>query len=81
MYGTSFRRIGADRDPCRRCRRRGVDPRPGADDFLIGLVIIILILTGIFLAVTNIRVAIAGALVLAAFALLLSNLLGYLRRR
>src|SRR4249919_1173446 len=49
--------------------------------FLIGLVIIILILIGIYLAVTNIRVAIAGALVLAAFALLLSNLLGYLRRR
>jgi hypothetical protein len=49
--------------------------------YLIGLVIIILILTGIYLAVTNIKVAIAGALVLAAFALLLSNLLGYLRRR
>jgi hypothetical protein len=39
-------------------------------------VIIILILTGIYLAVTNIRVAIAGSLVLAAFALLISNLLG-----
>ena len=49
--------------------------------FLIGLVIIIVILTGIYLAVTNIRVAIAAALALAAFALLLSNLLGYLRRR
>jgi hypothetical protein len=36
--------------------------------FLIGLVIIILILTGIYLAVTNIKIAIAGALVLAAFA-------------
>jgi hypothetical protein len=31
--------------------------------------------------VTNIRVAIAAALVLAAVALLLSNLFGYLRRR
>jgi hypothetical protein len=31
--------------------------------------------------VTNIRVAIAGALVLAALALLVSNLAGYLRRR
>jgi hypothetical protein len=49
--------------------------------FLIAVVIIMLILIGIYVAVTNIRVAIAGALVLAAFALLLSNLLGYLRRR
>jgi hypothetical protein len=49
--------------------------------FLAGVVIILLILTGIYIAVTNIRVAIAGALVLAALALLLSNLAGYLRRR
>ena len=49
--------------------------------FLAGVVIIVLILTGIYIAVTNIRVAIAGALVLAALALLLSNLAGYLRRR
>jgi hypothetical protein len=31
--------------------------------------------------VTNIKVAIAGALVIAAFALLISNFSGYLRRR
>jgi hypothetical protein len=49
--------------------------------FLAGVVIILLILTGIYIAVTNIRVAIAGALVIAALALLLSNLAGYLRRR
>jgi hypothetical protein len=49
--------------------------------FLAGVVIVILILIGIYLAVTNIRVAIAGVLVLAAFGLLLSNLSGYLRRR
>jgi hypothetical protein len=49
--------------------------------FLAGVVIITLILLGIYLAVTNIRVAIAAALVLAAVALLLSNLFGYLRRR
>jgi hypothetical protein len=49
--------------------------------FLAGVVIIVLILTGIYIAVTNIRVAIAGALVLAALALLVSNLAGYLRRR
>jgi hypothetical protein len=49
--------------------------------FLASLVIIMLIFVGIYLAVTNIRVAIAGALVLAAFALLLSNLANYLRRR
>jgi hypothetical protein len=49
--------------------------------FLAGVVIILLILTGIYLAVTNIRVAVASALVLAAFALLFSNLTGYLRRR
>ena len=49
--------------------------------FLIGVLIIILILTGVYLAVTNIKVAIAGALVIAAFALLISNLSGYLRRR
>jgi hypothetical protein len=49
--------------------------------FLAGVVIIVLILTGIYIAVTNIKVAIAGALVLAALALLLSNLAGYLRRR
>jgi uncharacterized membrane protein YccF (DUF307 family) len=44
-------------------------------------VILFLIFIGIYLAVTNIRVAIASALVIAAFALLLSNLSGYLRRR
>jgi hypothetical protein len=49
--------------------------------FLAGVVIILLICFGIYLAVTNIRVAVASALVLAAFALLLSNLTGYLRRR
>jgi hypothetical protein len=49
--------------------------------FLAGVLLILLILTGIYLAVTNIRVAIASALVLAAFALLFSNLSGYLRRR
>jgi len=49
--------------------------------FLIGVLIIMLILTGVYLAVTNIKVAIAGALVIAAFALLISNLSGYLRRR
>jgi hypothetical protein len=49
--------------------------------FLAGVVIILLIAFGIYLAVTNIRVAVASALVLAAFALLLSNLSGYLRRR
>jgi hypothetical protein len=49
--------------------------------FLAGVVIIFLISFGIYLAVTNIRVAIASALVLAAFALLFSNLTGYLRRR
>jgi hypothetical protein len=49
--------------------------------FLASVVIIFLIFIGIYLAVTNIRVAIAGALVIAALALLLSNLLGYLRRR
>jgi hypothetical protein len=49
--------------------------------FLIGVLIIMLILTGVYLAVTNIKAAIAGALVIAAFALLISNLSGYLRRR
>ena len=49
--------------------------------FLAGLVIIILIVTGIYLALTNIKVAIAGALVFAAVALLLSNFSGFLRRR
>ena len=49
--------------------------------FLAGVVIILLIAFGIYLAVTNIRVAVASALVLAAFALLFSNLSGYLRRR
>jgi hypothetical protein len=49
--------------------------------FLAGFVVILLIVAGVYLAVTNIRLAIAGALVLAALALLLSNLLGYLRRR
>lgn len=44
--------------------------------FLAGVVILLLILTGIYIAVTNIRVAIAGALALAALALLLSNLAG-----
>lgn len=42
---------------------------------------IILILAAIYLAVTNLRLAIAVALIVAAFALLLSNLTGYLRRR
>jgi hypothetical protein len=49
--------------------------------FLASVVILFLIFIGIYVAVTNIRVAIAGALVIAAVALLLSNLLGYLRRR
>jgi hypothetical protein len=49
--------------------------------FLASLVITFMIFFGIYLAVTNIRIAIAGALVLAAFALLLSNLANYLRRR
>jgi hypothetical protein len=49
--------------------------------FLASVVILFLIFIGIYLAVTNIRSAIAGALVIAAVALLLSNLLGYLRRR
>jgi hypothetical protein len=40
-----------------------------------------LIFTGIYLALTNIRAAIAGALVVAALALLVSNLSGFLRRR
>jgi hypothetical protein len=48
---------------------------------LASVVIISLIFFGIYLAVTNIRVAVASALVVAAFALLLSNLSGYLRRR
>jgi hypothetical protein len=38
-------------------------------------------LAGIYLAVTNLRLAVAVALILAALALLLSNLTGYLRRR
>jgi hypothetical protein len=45
------------------------------------LLIIFLIFAGVYLAVTNFRLAIAVALILAALALLLSNLLGYLRRR
>jgi len=49
--------------------------------FLASLVIILLIFTGIYLALTNIRAAIAGALVVAALALLISNLSGFLRRR
>jgi low temperature requirement protein LtrA len=49
--------------------------------FLAGFVVILLIIAGVYLALTNIKLAVAGALVLAALALLLSNLLGYLRRR
>ena len=49
--------------------------------FLASLLMILLILAGVYLAVTNLRLAIAVALILAAFALLLSNLTGYLRRR
>ena len=49
--------------------------------FLASLAIILLIFTGIYLALTNIRAAIAGALVVAALALLISNLSGFLRRR
>ena len=49
--------------------------------FLASLLIIFLIFAGVYLAVTNFRLAIAVALILAALALLLSNLLGYLRRR
>jgi hypothetical protein len=49
--------------------------------FLASLAIILLIFTGIYLALTNIRAAIAGALVVAALALLVSNLSGFLRRR
>jgi hypothetical protein len=49
--------------------------------FLASLMMIILILAVIYLAVTNLRLAIAVALIVAAFALLLSNLTGYLRRR
>ena len=49
--------------------------------FLAGLAIILLIFTSIYFALTNIRAAIAGALVVAALALLISNLSGFLRRR
>jgi hypothetical protein len=49
--------------------------------FLASLVILLLILAGIYLAVTNLRLAIAVALIFGALALLLSNLIGYLRRR
>jgi hypothetical protein len=49
--------------------------------FLASLVIILLIFTGIYLALSNIKAAIAGALVVAALALLISNLSGFLRRR
>jgi hypothetical protein len=49
--------------------------------FLSSLVIIIVIVSGIYLALTNIKVAIAGALVFAAVALLISNFSGFLRRR
>jgi hypothetical protein len=48
---------------------------------MASLAIILLIFTGIYLALTNIRAAIAGALVVAALALLVSNLSGFLRRR
>jgi hypothetical protein len=49
--------------------------------FLASLLIIVLIFAGVYLAGVNFRLAIAVALILAALALLLSNLLGYLRRR
>jgi hypothetical protein len=49
--------------------------------FLASLVLILLIWAGVYLAVTNLRLAIAVALIVAALALLLSNLTGYLRRR
>jgi hypothetical protein len=49
--------------------------------FLASLVVLLLILAGIYLALTNLRLAIAVALIFAALALLLSNLMGYLRRR
>ena len=49
--------------------------------FLASLVILLLILAGIYLAVTNLRLAIAVTLIFGALALLLSNLMGYLRRR
>ena len=50
-------------------------------DVMLVLLIIFLIFAGVYRAVTNFRLAIAVALILAALALLLSNLLGYLRRR
>jgi hypothetical protein len=49
--------------------------------FLASLILILLILAATYLAVINLRLAIAVALILAALALLLSNLMGYLRRR
>jgi hypothetical protein len=49
--------------------------------FLASLVILLLIWAGIYLAVTNLRLAIAVTLILGALALVLSNLMGYLRRR
>jgi len=49
--------------------------------FLASMVVILLIFAAVYLAVTNLRLAIAVALILAALALLLSNLMGYLRRR
>jgi hypothetical protein len=44
-------------------------------------VVLLLILAGIYLALTNLRLAVAVGLIFAALALLLSNLMGYLRRR
>ncbi|MGH8775439.1 MAG: hypothetical protein ACRDWI_09790 [Jiangellaceae bacterium] len=49
--------------------------------FLAALVVILLLGTGTYLAVANLRLGIALAHVFAAVALLLSNFLGYLRRR
>ena len=49
--------------------------------FLAVVVVIVLIAAGVYLALTNIRFAIAAARILAALALLLSNLVGYLRHR
>jgi hypothetical protein len=49
--------------------------------FLASLVILLLILAGIYLAVTNLRLAIAVTLIFGALALVVSNLMGYLRRR
>jgi hypothetical protein len=49
--------------------------------FLASLVILLLILAGIYVAVTNLRLAIAVTLIFGALALVVSNLMGYLRRR